>query len=587
MNGRVAGILVAAIAALLAGCGGGHSSVVPLPVASAAHAGTGPKASVSFTIIVPKKATAQKPAYVSPATQSMTVNIMQGSTSVISETVGLTPTSTGCTSTLTSTQCTLQLSLTAGAYTASITTYDGTNATGNALSTAQAVAFTVVQGQNNVVPLTLSGIPAQVLPNYAGNGQFYVAALDVDGNYIIGPGAPTFSVAKSSGSTVVSITQPSTTAPNAFELSATTDGSETLTITAGYGSGETNGCAQPGAVCSTSFSVTGTQYVFFTNEDDSNILGFVVPFTSATASPIFTGSAYYPENAITIDASENVFYAGDEYTAVPVDEISPPYTGSPVAGPSVSGYVYGLAVGSNGDLFVLSYDNEAVYVYAPPYTGSAIATITAGIDDAESIALDANNDLFVGNDGSTANITEYAPPYTESTATATISTTVGTTIYYPETLFFDASGDLWLADESDSSVLEYTPTIGSSSTPAVTITNGIGEPSCPGVFDASGNLFIANYSADTITEYTKASGYSLAATITDDFEPCGLVMDKAGDLYSVNDTNTTGSGEGAILEFTPPYSGSSAPVYQVSTGVYYPYDAHAVITNSVNLTVSL
>ena len=46
----------------------------------------------------------------------------------VNQTAALTPTSGGCASTLASTQCTLQVALTPGSYTATLSTYDGYNA---------------------------------------------------------------------------------------------------------------------------------------------------------------------------------------------------------------------------------------------------------------------------------------------------------------------------------------------------------------------------------------------------------------------------------------------------------------------------
>ncbi|HEY5340582.1 MAG TPA: hypothetical protein VIK27_06115, partial [Candidatus Aquilonibacter sp.] len=181
---------------LVSACGGGGSAASGLPATGPITA-AGSRSKVTFTIAVPRPAASSqaRPAYVSPATQSMTINVLQGGSSVVSQTVGLTASSTGCTSSLASVTCTLQLTLNAGSYTASITTYDAANATGNALSTAQNVAFTVTAGQNNLVPLSLSGIPTSVSVTAASSTSVDVVAKDADGNYIVGSGAPTYTAA--------------------------------------------------------------------------------------------------------------------------------------------------------------------------------------------------------------------------------------------------------------------------------------------------------------------------------------------------------------------------------------------------------
>ncbi|MGD1065652.1 MAG: hypothetical protein ABR975_02445, partial [Vulcanimicrobiaceae bacterium] len=128
------------------------------------------KGTALFRVTIPKKAAtsgrSRGPAYVSPATQAMTIAISGPTT--VNETAALTPTTNGCASTLASTSCTLQVSLAPGNYTATLSTYDGYDAgtqtaSGNVLSTGQNLAFTIVAGQANAIALSLSGVPAQIV----------------------------------------------------------------------------------------------------------------------------------------------------------------------------------------------------------------------------------------------------------------------------------------------------------------------------------------------------------------------------------------------------------------------------------------
>jgi hypothetical protein len=71
--------------------------------------------------------------------------------------VNLTPTSNGCASTLASTQCTVAFSVLPGSYDATLTTYDGGNATGNLLSAAQGIPFVIAAGVANSLSISLGG----------------------------------------------------------------------------------------------------------------------------------------------------------------------------------------------------------------------------------------------------------------------------------------------------------------------------------------------------------------------------------------------------------------------------------------------
>jgi hypothetical protein len=241
---------------LLAACGGGHGAAVPT-AAGPAQTSSGTKAPLSIRIDVPTTTSAsgrRVPKYVSPATTQAVIDIKSGGTSIANypQTVGLTPTSGGCSSTLASTQCVIALSLLPGSYTLSLTLEDAAN---TALSQAQAVPVNIIAGQANVVTLTVGGLAAsvQIVPitsrrmQIAGNAvsvygnvpiQFETLALDADSNVIVGPGAPVPTAALTSGAQAT-LTPPSASSPNLWTITphytatdptvATTD---TLTVTA-------------------------------------------------------------------------------------------------------------------------------------------------------------------------------------------------------------------------------------------------------------------------------------------------------------------------------------------------------------------
>ncbi|MDB5043838.1 MAG: hypothetical protein JWN27_4564, partial [Candidatus Eremiobacteraeota bacterium] len=270
---RLASLHALVLLVSAAGCAGGHPGTTPSVPEKVANAEQ--KATAVFRITIPKKAASsgtRRPAYVSPATQAMTVAITGPTT--VNQTVALTPTSGGCASTLASTQCTLQVALAPGSYTATLTTYDGYNAgtqtpTGNVLSTGQNIAFTILVGQANTIAIALSGIPVQLVltpltPLTTANGSasyhlvgggkhpFLVEALDADGNVIVGSGAPTFTVGAPAGALTATAVQPTTASPNQFSFIPPTTfgtGTATFAVSATYAGQPTDGCAQPGAVC--------------------------------------------------------------------------------------------------------------------------------------------------------------------------------------------------------------------------------------------------------------------------------------------------------------------------------------------------
>jgi len=193
----------------------------------------------------------RKPQYVSPATQSMSVNVtLQGSTTSISgfpKTVNLTSTSNGCVSTLASTQCTLTFDVPPGSYDATLTSYDGANATGNVLSAAQGVPFVITAGAANTLAVVLGGVPTAVriisdsatiigdplgfiLPTGA-SAPVTVLGVDADGNYILGAGAPVVGLT-STDTTQFTVSGPTASAPNRFTITNVGNATAAATLNA-------------------------------------------------------------------------------------------------------------------------------------------------------------------------------------------------------------------------------------------------------------------------------------------------------------------------------------------------------------------
>ncbi len=566
---RVAAVVTALM--LLAGCGGGASSGglgATIPKQSSGTAG-----SVRFAVTVPQKTTAsgRSPAYVSPSTQSMTIAVMQGTTSVLSQTVGLTSNSTGCTSSAASTTCTLDLTLNAGSYTASITTYDGTNGTGNALSTAQSVAFTVTANQSTLVPLTLSGIPTAIKVLSAGTNAVDVLAQDADGNFIIGAGAPTFAVSASSGPAVGTVTQPTASHPNLVsfaQASPIVNGTETFSISASYPAGESNACTQTGAVCALASAVTAigsAPMAMFANHLGNVILGYTLPLTSTTQSPAVS-VPLASASLLAEDASGNLFASSGGTNPATVLEISPPYIAATVTN-TLGGNMTGqVAVSPNGDLMLTNGSGMGGgWLYEPPYTAPPIVSTDGFVGGSTGVAFDASGNVYFGG-ATMPTVTMIAPPYNSAPMP------VGTSGVPIE---LTVSGNTLLVGESTNVDIFSLPLSGSS-TPSATLTSGV-DAAYGTVLDASGNLWIANFQGGTsgngsIEEFTKPfiTGESPTVTInlpvggtSTSYNPWGIAFDPAGNLYVT--TTSGGSTAGGVLEFSPPFSNTSTPTMAIET----------------------
>lgn len=299
----------------LVSCGGGASSRSVLP-GTPQGATTGTNA--QFVIKVPPKTTpgtGRGPAYVSPSTQSVSMQVDSGTPIV----TNLTPGSPDCNvpAPLSPLVCTLPLVVTAGTHTFTFTTYDGLAGAGNVLSTNTA-PFTVVANQTNVVTLTLAGVPASLLvepgsgdAQIVGSGsagfQFtgevphtiVVLPQDADGNLILGPGAPTISASVTGASTGSGLSvAPASGNPNAFTLSSTGFGTGSLSLVA------TPAAASAGSALNASVSLDATVY-------SSVIAGGSGNFGYADGTG--AAAAFDSPSGVAVDTANNNLYVADTY----------------------------------------------------------------------------------------------------------------------------------------------------------------------------------------------------------------------------------------------------------------------------------
>ncbi len=227
-----------------------------------------------------------------------------------------------------------------------------------------------------------------------------------------------------------------------------------------------------------------------------------------------------------------------------------------------------------------------ITAHAIPATGNVapLATLTTGRPNVPlALTLDAKGDLWSGNTSSTINA--YTPAQLAAGGkTAPAVTLTATSV---DGLAFTGTGSLWAAHWSSSvtgsSLTKYTPTQLTKSgnpTPAVTITSDTLTSKSASLhgpeniaFNATGDLWVANSENDTLVEFaptqlTKSGSPTPKVTIQSHLVkpttpssgvlqyPTGVAFDPAGNLW-VSQSHTT-----TAVEYTPAQlaaSGSPAP----------------------------
>jgi hypothetical protein len=550
--GGVFGGIGSTVVRIYVPAGAAISSSIPKPATLAPPplSPIGPGATLNGQAPAPAPISTPAPA---PGSQALAINVSGPAT--ISQTVALGPNASGCTPSAGGSTCQLSLSLPAGTYTGTVG--------------AAAIAFTIVPNSNNVLNLTLGGVPSQldVVPasftsaqNAAGGIDLFgagkhvllVEMLDANQNVMVGGSGATFAMSQAGGSLPIGVTQAATVAPNVFYISAlaAANGSSAIVrATANY-AGPTNPCAQSGAVCSGTVRVDVRQILAVADSAANS----VTLYANGQTAPLATvQNGVTNPQALIFDPAGDLFVANEPGS---VTEYVPPYNQAPIAIVSGINHPQSLAVDARGTIFVANGNgSNTVTLYSAPYGGAPAATISSNVDDPVSLALDSSGDLFVVNAAANT-VTEYAPPYGGT------PTTISKGLNTPSSLALDAHGNLFGAplNSTPSSVVEYAPPFTTASAPVASVTNGINEQGAISVISA--NLFVPNQGANTVTEYAAPYTGTPTTIVGGQSQPVALAIDAAGTLYVANYGNNT------VTEYTAPYAPGSWTT--IATGIAAP-----------------
>jgi hypothetical protein len=100
----------------------------------------------------------------------------------------------------------------------------------------------------------------------------------------------------------------------------------------------------------------------------------------------------------------------------------------------------GLALASNGNLYVANSGANNVLVFNPNYVQATSKTITAGVDKPTGVAFDSAGNLYVANIGSES-VTQYSSAGVQNTK-GTITAAINT----PEYIAVDGLDNIWVND---------------------------------------------------------------------------------------------------------------------------------------------
>jgi sugar lactone lactonase YvrE len=512
--------------ALLTGCSGSDGAPAAGALPAAGGHALGKHTMVTLKIRVPRRKAPTKrghhtPRYISPSTQSV-VYVISGpvpsNTVIASAYMNIGTSSSYCSSAgaLQPLTCTVNLPMaipSTGSYIFNVATYDATQSSqcmpestpacaGNLLS-GVGLPQTLTIGANNQISLTLGGIAAGISVSPIGNGyvrgdadglrlwgsgaqRIAVNALDIDGNPIIGPGAPTIAVTSNNTSKLTVL--PGTNQPNVFTLRAPTSGSPSVVT--------------PG----------------------------LVDLTVALTPPSTGGGNLFPNQLVPVRIAHSAIYithdGGGAVTAF-FDGNTSNSTGyvNVVTGLNSGA---GLATDGNGTLYAADDFESTITALSASGTVTTMLTSANGINDPEGIATDSNGTLYVTNEA--AGEIQVFPPGATS-ASVTLALPAGQLCYYDA---IDSSGTLYVSCQEGTgaaAVYEYPAGFSNNTSPATTILTATESPGAIAV-DGNGTLYVVNQGVGTISVFPVGS--STASLTTSAFDAWTVAVDASGNVYATD-----------------------------------------------------
>lgn len=258
-----------------------------------------------------------------------------------------------------------------------------------------------------------------------------------------------------------------------------------------------------------------------------------------------------------------------------------------------------LAFDSGHDLWVADGYGNRVLEYKAPlstheaaslvigqtgFTGLSPATSSTGLNTPNDLAFDSSGNLWVV-DSSNNRVLEYQTPLTTGEAASLVlgqpsftandnTVTNSTSLNSPNSLAFDSSGNLWVADLLNGRVLEYTTPFSTHKAASLvlgvasfTVANdqvskaGLNAPNSL-AFDSSGNLWVVDghrvleYGAPLSTHEAASivigqNNFTNSSTVTTSTgmdSPSGIAFDASGNLWVSDKLNNR------VLSYAKPFA---------------------------------
>jgi len=270
-----------------------------------------------------------------------------------------------------------------------------------------------------------------------------------------------------------------------------------------------------------------------------------------------SGHLYYPYD-VYLDGAGNIYVA--DYYNNRVQKWAPGSSvGSTVAGFGGYGsganqlaYPTGVFVDGSGNVYVADANNERIQKWAPGADSGITVAGTTGISGSSASEFYNPTGVFVDGSGNVFVADEYNSRIQEWTPGATAGITVAgfggygnspSQLADPRGIFVDGSGNMYIADFENSRIQEWAP----GATSGTTVAGMGGFGSSPSELDypmnvyvdGSGNIYVADYDNSRIQEWAPGATAGITVGATDGYGgsatqlgyATGVYVDSKGDIY--------------------------------------------------------
>jgi DNA-binding beta-propeller fold protein YncE len=350
---------------------------------------------------------------------------------------------------------------------------------------------------------------------------------------------------------------------------------------------------------------------------------------AATAPGPATSSSFLDAEGVAVDHAGDVYFASsDDYRVFKVTPggqltvaAGTGAGGAATPGPATSSrleFPNGVALDSSGNLYIADSLNNQVYEVTPSGTLSVVAgTGTAGVptpgpatssklNNPSGVATDSAGNLYIaeyqGNrvDKINSSGTLSVIAGTGVAGTPTPGPAASSKLHGPDSVAVDSSGNLYIADETNSMVEKVTPagtlsifagtgvqgtsTAGAATSSELNLPEGIATTSSGDVYITdNGSSLVVDVNAGQLsivagTGVAGASTYGVPATSSELGYPFGIAVTPAGGLVLGDDDNNVVDLIGALITapaatLAPGVSGTAAvgQTLSATTGTWLDY----------------